>query len=213
LVRAWHRQRVTSIIATLPDHLDKRLGQKPLIGLVGNDSIDKGLVGGNWYTNQDRDWVSIVDNKSSVGDQSRVALRLLKSEPFGKDAIPDLLAVVMSGPVATLDSALGRLVRAANAASDGSVLTVVTATGVSAKSSAIPGTIVGRRLEGAVEGRRRIIEAIVPGGLYLDQKTLARLKMPDDVILRQLLRLRGPLGEPLMADAFPSFAVTFGRYC
>ncbi|MDQ3530788.1 MAG: hypothetical protein M3456_00145, partial [Actinomycetota bacterium] len=68
---------------------------------------------------------------------------------------------------------------------------------------------LGARID--VEGS--LIEALALGGIYLDQQQLARFKLSDDIVLQELLRLRTADGVRVMADAFPSIAITFGRYC
>jgi hypothetical protein len=216
LVRAWTDRRFTSVISTLGDDLDNAFGQDSEIGLVGTDSVDRGLTGGNWYLNVDKDSVALLSRRASVRDQVAAATRLLRRGHFGRDSTPDLLGVVMSGGVPALDAALGQLVRRARAASDGSVTVAVTATGRSSQqgvSRAIPAPTLSRLLKGSLDDRGSVLEALVPGGLYLDQRALARLEVSDDVVLRALVELRGPNGKRVMADAFPAIAVTFGRFC
>jgi hypothetical protein len=214
VVRAWHPERFLGVIATLGDDLDRKFRGRPLIGLVGTDPLDRGLIGRPWYVNADRDWVTLVPDGASVRDQLRGTLGLLESRPFGEDPVPDLLGVVMSGRVAALDAALRRLLDAAAAASGDSVAIAVTATGGNEHiSGGVSAASLRRRVEKAVDARLPVFEAAVPGGLYLDQKTIARLRLSEDVVLQELLRLRGPGGERLLVDAFPSSAVNFGRYC
>jgi hypothetical protein len=68
-------------------------------------------------------------------------------------------------------------------------------------------------VERAVPGTRPAIEAVVAGGIFLDRKTLAEAGVGSSVAVDALRRVRASGGERLMADAFPSFAVSFGRYC
>ena len=127
-----------------------------------------------------------------------------------------MVGVVLSGPIAELDRALGRLIKLADGVSRGSFAIVVTATGNSGAGKAevkVDANALRRRLSQPLPGSPPLVEALVPGGLYLDQKALARLKLSDDVVLRELLAMRGPTGELLLADAFPAIAVTFGKYC
>jgi hypothetical protein len=216
VVRAWTKETPTSVIATLGDHLDKRRRQKPVIGLVGTDSVDRGLIGGTWYVEGDRDPVEILDRGSSVEEQMEAARSLLVDEDFGRDGITDLAGVVMSGPVVELDSALVRLVQTARDVSRGSVAVVVTTTGGSdldESETVVDARTLRSRLERTIAAPYPVIEALGPGGLYLDQRALARLKLSDDIVLRELLRMRDRNGDQLVADAFPTIAVTFGRYC
>jgi hypothetical protein len=216
VVRAGTNEAPTSVIASLGDHLDQKRRQQPVIGLVGTDPIDRGLIGGNWYPNGDQDTSVILDPASSVEEQGDAARSLLSQKGFGRDDITDLAGVVLTGPVAEVDAALGRLVRTARAVSRGSVAVVVTATGESGSGDSetvVDARVLGERLEREVGAPKPVIEALVPGGLYLNQRTLTRLKVSDDVVLRELLRMRSGNGDRLMADAFPAIAITFGRYC
>jgi hypothetical protein len=216
VVRAWTRGAPSSVIATLGDHLDEKRKQEPVIGLVGTDPGDRGLIGRNWYPGGDRDPVSILDRGASVPEQVEAARALLSGEDFGRDHITDLAGVVLSGSVPELDSALARLVRMAKKVSRGSVAVVVTATGeidAGEAATVVEADVLRRRLERAIPPSDPVIEALVPGGLYLDQPALARLKLSDDVVLRELLRMQNRRGDQLMADAFPAIAITFGRYC
>jgi hypothetical protein len=216
VVRAWSRSARTSVIATLGDHLDEKRRQNPVIGLVGTDPIDRGLIGGNWYPHGDRDPVETLDPASSIEEQIDAARFLLTEEDFGRDHITDLAGVVLSGSVAEMDSALARLVQTAREVSRGSLAVVVTATGdidPHQAATVIDARVLGRRLERAIGATKPMVEALVPGGLYLNQRALARFKVSDDVVLRELLRMRAENGDRLVADAFPAVAITFGRYC
>lgn len=216
VVRAWTKKAPTSVIATLGDHLDEKRRQKPVIGLVGTDSIDRGLIGGNWYPDGDRDPVVVLERNASVGRQVDAARVLLSEEGFGRDDITDLAGVVLSGTPAQLDAALSPLIRTANESSRGSLAVVVTATGQSdpgESARVVDADVLRGRLERAIGAPKPVVEALVPGGLYLDQRALARLKLSDDVVLSELLRMRIRSGDQLLADAFPAIAITFGRYC
>jgi hypothetical protein len=216
LVRAWRSGAPTSVIATLGDHLDEKRRQKPVIGLVGTAAIDRGLIGGNWYLDGDRDPVVVVEPNATVGQQVDAARALLYENGFGRDEITDLAGVVLSGTTNRLDAALAELIATANRVSGESVTLVVTATGQSDpgdSASVVDADALRRRLEREIPTTEAVVEALVPGGLYLDQRALARLKLSDDIVLSELLRMRARSGDRLMADAFPAIAVTFGRYC
>ena len=66
---------------------------------------------------------------------------------------------------------------------------------------------VERRLPGSA-----IVTGAVPGGLFLDQDELAARGISDDHVVRSL-RAQVATGARTFADAFPSTAVTLGRYC
>jgi hypothetical protein len=213
---AWGVRSFGTVIATLGDHLDEKLRQRPIIGLVGTDRIDRGLIGGHWFPGGDRDSVVLLDRAASVRHQVEAARDLLTEKDLGRDDVTDLVGIVLSGPTAELDRALGELVRLANRVSQGSAAVVVTATGASdagQAAAAMDADALRQRLERSIPASQPLIEALVPGGLYLDQGALTRLKLSDDVVLSELLALRSLSGERLMADAFPAIAIAFGRYC
>jgi hypothetical protein len=220
LVRAFSDEADSPVIATLADDLDEQLGQRPLIGLVGDAATDRGAIGGAWYGSpSDTDEV-IIDRR----DQVRSAVQMLSrasverrqagrvgGSAFGADDVPDLMSVVMDGDIERLDRNLKRIVAAAEEASDGSVALVVTGTGARPSTDkTVMGTEIARDLDDALG--EQVIEAAVPGGLFLDQSALTELELSEDVVINELERLRGPEGV-LFEDVFPAIAVTFSRYC
>ena len=216
VLRAWTKGAPISVIATLADHLDEEGRQKPVIGLVGTEFFDRGLIGGTWYPDGDHDAVAILDRNASVDKQVDAARALLSEENFGRDDITDLAGVVLSGRQRELDAGLSRLMERAKEVSRRSVTFVITATGQSdsnASSSVVHADVFRGWLERAITAPEAVIEAVVPGGLYLEQRALARLKLSDDVVLRELLRMRAGDGDRLMSDAFPAIAIALGRYC
>jgi hypothetical protein len=208
VVRAWDDGAPFSVIAALGDDLDERLGQRPRIGAVLTDVADRGVIGGNWYVEVDRDDVVIARDDPIA--QARRAEQLL-AEGYGSDDTPDLLAVVMAGPVRAMDRALARVVTAAEETAGGRALVVVTATGSEAGPGAVPAAAVEADVEDEVG--RDVIEATAPGGLFLDQNVLASTGLSEDPVVEALRGLRAPGGTPLLADVFPQVAVTFARYC
>jgi hypothetical protein len=208
VVRAWDRGAPFSVIAGLGDDLDELLDQRPRIGAVLTDVADRGVVGGNWYVDVDRD--DLVIARDDAMAQARRAERLLRGG-YGTDDTPDLLAVVMAGPVRAMDRALAGLVAAAEDASGGRVLVVVTATGSDGGPEAVPASGIESVVEREVG--RDVVEATAPGGLFLDQDVLASSGLSDDPVIERLRDLRAPDGGPLLADVFPQVAVTFARYC
>jgi hypothetical protein len=209
VVRAWGQGAPFSVIATLGDDLDELLGQRPRVGAVLTDVADRGIVGGDWYVDVDRDDVVVGGGGGPIGQAVR-AERLL-GRSYGTDGVTDLMAVILDGPIPAMDRALARLVRAAERVSEGRVLVVVTATGSRAGPAAVPAS----RVETDVEERvgSDVVEAVVPGGVFLNQRTLASSSFSEDRVLAELRELRAPAGGPLLADAFPQVAVTFARYC
>lgn len=203
-VRAWGPRSPFSVVATLGDDLDELLGQRPRIGAVVADPVDRGVVGGDWYVDGDAD--DLVVERSPSG---RAAAQLLASG-YGADEVPDLLAVVMKGGIRKMDRALARVVTAAERASDGRVLIVLTTTG-STGGSGLPASAIVADLQRLVG--LDVVEALSPGGLFLDQAALSRGDLTDDRVVGALRSLQGPEGDRLLADAFPQVAVTFARYC
>jgi hypothetical protein len=209
-VRAWRKGSPLSIIATLPDDLDEAMDQRPVIGLVATDPADRGIIGGNWYPDHDRDAAEIEPTART----RTAAVTELLSRSFGRDDVPDVLAVVMDGSVAGMDAELRDVVRLATEASGGSLLVVVAGTGSAVGTDAgVPGSELVFQVEELVQGDSDIVEGAVPGGLFLDQRTLAEEGITGQSAVDALLEVTGPGGETLMADAFQGFAVSFARYC
>ncbi|HYN36144.1 MAG TPA: hypothetical protein VEV82_04125, partial [Actinomycetota bacterium] len=126
VVRAWGPHTPVHIIATLPDDLDERLDQEPLVGLIRTDVSDTGLIGGNWYVDVDKDTIATNDR-----DPARSVTKMLDSG-WGDDDVPDVLAVALEGDISAMDKDLGRI-EDALAAADSWAL-AVTATGTNAAS-------------------------------------------------------------------------------
>ncbi|MDQ3954030.1 MAG: alkaline phosphatase family protein [Actinomycetota bacterium] len=208
LVRAWGPKAPVHVIATLGDHLDEKLGQEPRVGLVASDPADRGLTGGDWYVEVDKDDVAITDDPASA------AAKVL-GRGYGTDDTPDLLGVAVEGDVPAVDADLQLIVAAAEEASDGSVAIAVagTGSGVDAGDTRTTDDDVVAAIESAVPGPEEVVEGTAAGGLFLDQKVLEDTGITEDEILRALQEVEGPDGERLMSDAFPAIAVFFSRYC
>lgn len=209
LVRAWGPGAPVSVIATLSDDLDDHFHQRASIGLVGTDGTDRGAIGGNWYIDADEDDVSIVPPQKVAG----AAVKMLGSG-YGGDEVPDVLTVVDDGPLERMDADLARIRTAAERAAPGATTYVVTATGSLATSGQrATASDVNREVEDAVPGADPVVLAAAPGGLYLDQRSLAKNHIDDDVIIEALQRAKAAGGERLMDQVFPAIAVSFSRYC
>jgi hypothetical protein len=209
VVRAWGDGAPLSVIATLPDDLDEKTGQRSMVGLVATDETDRGLVGGNWYPHHDHDAVTVAGGPGSV-----TAAGDILALGFGRDDVPDILGVVLAGPGA--DTRIRQIVALASRASGGSLLVVVAGTGTSSAQAGPPevtASYVVREVEALVEGDAQIVAEAVPGGLFLDQATLATEQISGDAAVQALLRVTTPDGQRMMTDAFQGFAVSFARYC
>jgi hypothetical protein len=215
VVGAWGPGAPLSVIATLPDDLDQAMDQRPLIGLVASDEADRGIVGGNWYVGHDRDAIVVATGGSAVP-----AAEQLLAEGFGRDAVPDILAVVLDGSVGSIDRRTQELVAAAERAAGGSVAVAIAGTG--GDSGADAGSTDGARIrvsdvvsevDAGVPGDRNVIADAVSGGLFLDQGALAKEGISGDAVVQATMGVTAPDGTPVFEDAFQGFAVSFGRYC
>jgi len=218
LVRSWGPDAPPSVIATLADDLDapatastSRYGGAPLVGLVATAPEDRGLIGDGWYIGTDKD--QIDDVKPS--DEAAAAERILATG-YGKDSVPDVLGVALHSSVAHMDEQLKAIVQAAQKASGGSVVVAVAGTGSAAAANAStsenPSSMIST-VEKRVKGTEPVVQAAVPGGLFLDQQVLADEDISPQTVVTALLGLHASGGGPLLADAFPGFAVSFARYC
>jgi hypothetical protein len=203
LVHAWKDNSTPTEIPTLADDLDHALGQRALIGVVGSDVADRGAIGGIYYVPSDRDTVVVRPTLSAI---ERTARRLLRSG-FGSDAVPDILAVVMTGSVDRLDAATRRLVAEASKASGGSLTVVVAGTGSIAAAPGLDARQVTDQMEAGVTGTEISVLASDPGGMFIAPTASAH------DVAQALLALRAPGGGRLMADSFPAFAVSLARFC
>jgi len=215
VVRAWGPGAPFSVIATLPDDLDQAMDQRPLIGLVASDEADRGIIGGNWYIGHDRDTMVVATGGSAVP-----AAEQLLAEGFGRDAVPDILAVVLDGSVGSIDRRTQELVAAAERAAGGSVAVAIAGTGGGSGTDA--GSTDGDRIrvpdivsqvDAGVPGDPNVVAGAVSGGLFLDQGALAKEGISGDAVVQATMGVTTPDGTRVFEDAFQGFAVSFGKYC
>lgn len=201
LVDAWGPEGPVNVIATLGDDLDEARSGAPVIGLAGSETYDRGLIGGHWYPGEDDDLVRLVAPERV----SSAAVDLLQEGRFGVDEVPDVMGVVLTGRSASLDAQVGAVVDAARGVAGGAAAFVVVGTGAVVDGGAVrPDDEVVRTVRREVGP---VVEAAVAGGLYLDQDELARRRVETGEVVRVVDRADGVI------DAFPAFAVAFGRYC
>lgn len=206
LVQAWGRDAPPLVIATLADDLDEISSQRAHIGYIATSRRHLGLVGGSWYIDNDKDDRAIV----ASGEIAKAAKKILRSG-YGADEMTDLLAVVIPGASASFDPILEAVLIEAERAAPGRWATVIVGLG----SGEVPSTpLVSDSLERAVEKDlgANVIEAVAPGGVFLDQEVLATEELSDDKIIRSLMSLEKD-SRPVFEDVFSSTAVRFGKYC
>jgi hypothetical protein len=208
VVEAFGPGSPVQVIATLADDLDHH-DHRTLVGLIGQDAADRGLVGGGWYPDGDP-----VDEVLGDPAAAPLAARTLLRAGFGADPVPDVLGIALRGRVEQLDRWTRRIVASARSATRGAVLVVVAGTGTTAADpSSVPAGAVVRAVEDAVPGPDPVVAAVAAGGLFLDQGVLAERGITGQAVVDALLEVRGPDGGRMFADAFQGFAVTFARYC
>jgi hypothetical protein len=207
LVRAWSRNAPVSVIASLADDLDDRRAQRPRVGLVATSIADRGIIGGDWYLDADRDTVVVARRNAATA-----ADRILRAG-YGDDDEPDLLVVVGQGTPERLDRMLRRVTASARRTSNGSFVLAVTATGSAlGPLEALRARAVVDHVERSLPGPTGVVEAAAPGGLFIDQDVVARRSLAEDAVLKALASMRSE-GDPVFADGFGGLAVSFGRYC
>jgi hypothetical protein len=207
MVEAWGPRAPVSVIATLADDLDERLDERPKIGLVGSHRTDLGLIGGNWYVDVDADDVEIDD---VAARQARGVDHLL-SEGYGDDDVPDLLGVALSGDAVAADAALARIMKAAERTAPGGATIVVTGTGVEGEG---PEAVHDTEIVADVNERLgHVIEGTALGGLFVDQRVLAREGITEEDVVGMVRGYEVPDGGLAFADVFPAISVSLARYC
>jgi hypothetical protein len=199
VVPAWGRGAPVSVIASLPDDMDELHNQEPHMGLVAASPRDSGLIGGNWYLDNDMDDIVIQPSPWKAA----AAVRDLLADGFGTDRVTDLLAISLDGPLPELDRAVAAIVASARAASKGGALIAVSGTGSTAASE----ERIRQEVERTLPGRTRFVERFVAGGFFLDQEALARTGTGAQAVVNAILETEA------FADAFAAINVEFARYC
>jgi hypothetical protein len=209
VVAPWSDDEFVSVIATLADDLDELRGQQPRVALIGTEETDRGLVGGNWYVENDLDDIAI----ERAPDGQALAADAVLASGYGDDTTTDLLAVAMHGSIPQLDRATGRIMASAERMSEGSFAIAIVGAPWTAREDS------SRRspseIEAELERRLQadVVEAIVGNGIFLDQEAMTASGLSDDRVVAALRGLETPSGERVYLDVFPAIAVTFARYC
>jgi hypothetical protein len=210
VVPPWSAHAPPSVIATLGDDLDHATDDAARIGLVATSATDRGLIGGTWYPNGDRDDVTILPRAGTADVVGTVASVL--SGGYGSDRVPDLLGVVLNGRPAEVDRELHEIVAEADQAARGAAMVVVAGTGTTtATRGGIEDAVT--QVEDDVPGDAPVVSGIAAGGLFLDQRVMAREHISGQTVVDALFGAQATDGDPLFRDAFQGFAVSFARYC
>ncbi len=204
VVAPWSDAAPPSVIATLPDDL-ANADAATKVGAVLPARVDQGIVGGTWWDTGD-----VADVRVERRDPGREVSSML-AEGFGADDTPDVLAVVVAGPAPAFADALSTIVSSVRAAVPATTV-VVAATGARSPQGALAASAVAQHVDGNVRSSGPIVEAVVPGGLFLDQDVLAADGLSSGAAVQPMLGMT-ERGRKVFADAFPGFAVSFARYC
>jgi hypothetical protein len=210
VVAPWSGGAPPSVIATLGDDLDESTHNAARIGLIAPVSTDRGLIGGTWYENADRDDVLITAGGGRADVATTVASLL--SRGYGRDRVPDLLGVVLRGSARDVDRQLRAVVEETVRATKDATMVVVAGTGTASGARGGAGDAV-REIEDDVPGDAPLVSAVVPGGLFLNQRVLAEERISGQTVVDALFDATDRDGLPLVGDAFQGFAVSFARYC
>ncbi len=202
-VPAWSAAAPTSIIATLSDDWDHATAERARIGLVARSAVDRGLIGGTWFLDRDRD-----DLQVGLANPAREVGHLLDAG-FGADRTTDILGVVLSGMPERMDRDTGRIVERVMRRVPETTF-VLTATG-DADGGGVSRLDVAASVDRAVGSP--VVASAEAGGLFLDQAVMAANDVTSEDVVRAMDAMKAPDGTPLFADAYPGFAISFSRYC
>ncbi|HEX6131106.1 MAG TPA: hypothetical protein VF044_05205, partial [Actinomycetota bacterium] len=134
----------------------------------------------------------------------------LLTDGYGANGVPDLLGVTLAAGPGRLARTTARVVDAVLARVP-DALVVIVGTGPSARDDAVPAGTVADRVEAAIGAP--VVDAAGGGGLFLDQSVVTARRIATQRVVDAMLAEPAAGGGALLADAFPAFAVAFGRYC
>jgi len=207
VVPAWGKGSPPSVIATLPDDLDHSMGGRPLVGLIAPDPSDRGLVGGGWYQGSEPD-----DLIYGSADSPR-SVETFLGGGYGNDGVPDVMGVVLGrSPIRMLDSETRAIVEEVRRKVPLAGFAIAATGTLQTAAAPLDAAGIGQHVDDAVSSTQKVVQAIVPGGLFLDQHVLASLDVSSSAVVTSMLEEKAD-GRKVFADAFPSFAVSFARYC
>lgn len=208
-VPAWSDRAPTSVIATLGDDLDEATADGSRIGIVADAATDRGLIGGTWYlTAGDEDDDDVVVGRRDV---VREVERLL-DDGYGGGGAPDLLGVTLDGPTPRSEARTRAIVEAVfDRVPEATVVVTTTGAGVDASAAVTPSSRFASAVEAAIGAP--VVAEVATGGVYLDAEVVTGRSLSTQRIVEAMAAVRTDTGTPLLADAFPAFAISFGRYC
>jgi hypothetical protein len=206
LARAWGAGSPPAVIASFADDLDRAYGERSLVGAVLERVTQRGIVGDGWYLDADRDRVSVGSDPVAQVDRALAA-------GFGRDGVPDLLGIALDPPLRSQDAVTGDIVSAVRAEVPDAVIAIA-GTGASLVRSPVTAPSAPR-LAAEVDASLRapVVEASATAGLFVDQAVAERRQVSADTVAQRLRSVTDAEGDLVVADAFPAFAVAFGRYC
>lgn len=208
-VPAWSDRAPTSVIATLGDDLDEATAGGSRIGLVADTATDRGLIGGTWYlTAGDEDDDDVVVGRRDV---VREVERLL-DDGYGGGGAPDLLGVTLDAPTRPSEARTRAIVEAVFArVPEATVVVTTTGPGGDPSAAVAPSSRFASAVEAAIGAP--VVAEVATGGVYVDAEVVTAQGLSTQRIVEAMSAVRTDAGTPLLADAFPAFAVSFGRYC
>jgi hypothetical protein len=204
VVRAWGPGAPIPVIATFAEDLDQEASEQAQVGLVATSPSDRGLIGGSWYPDADQDLVVTTSHPAA-------AVQRFLDEGFGADAQPDVIGVVLRGPIGSMDRATRDVVDAVRARVSDATF-AITATGSRAPlADPVGADSVVDQLQESLHAS--LVTAVSSGGLFLDERRVASSGIGADAVASALLERSAPGGEALFADAYPAYSVALARYC
>lgn len=218
VVEAWSKSSPYEVVNSLGDSMDAASKGESRIGLVATEPFDRGLIGGTWFEGIDDTWSN--DDRVEIvrpGAVGKAATDLVSSDFGGgqpSDGVPDLIGVTLEGSPRQMDAATRAIVATADRASSGEAIIAVFGTGSAAapaETEQFTAADIDERASRALGAD--VIQALVPGGLFLDRDVMAEAVITSGGVVNAIESMHQP-GEPkVMADVFPAFAITLARFC
>lgn len=204
VVAPWTDGAPTSVISTLADDLRHSFGARSRVGIVEGRRTDRGLVGNGWYLGAPPSDVVTAANDPLPG-----VLRLLRRGYGSPDGAPDVMGVVLRGPIELVDTRTAAIVSAVRDRVP-EALIAIAGTGGEGRAAATPSDRIARRVDAALGAR--VVSGSAAGGFFLNTRALDAADLTADAVVQQMRALTHE-GQPQFSQVYPSFAVAFARYC